>query len=235
MPGFAHVADPGLSTVVSGAYRALWDDLDIGLTLDGYTLRQTNSGIDITADITGDTILDTIYSGTILTITMTLENWNAQAIEPMIWWHGASTRSAYEWGLSDGVGQRHWDAARPLILYACQSTGFSLTQPANPDPDTPDATVFQHASAAEASNPTIDPLDIVFPKTLLKKDTDLDILFSFRPRYLTLTLDVFPISNMFDGTAFDETAPDSVERVNDCSKIRYFAATRGQGPTTPGP
>lgn len=230
MPGLGHVADPGLSTVVSGAYRALWDDLDIGLTLDGYSLRQTNTGIDITADITGETVIDTIYSGTILTLTMTLENWNAQAIEPMIWWHGASDRPNYEWGLSDGVGQRHWDAAKPLILYACQSTGFSIT-PDPADPEAPADTVIQNATAATAANPTIDPLDIVFPKTLLKKDVDLDINFSFQPRYLTLTLDVFPISNSFNGTAFDPTAPDQVERINDCTKIRYFAATRGQGPT----
>ena len=233
MPGFGHVADAGKSTVVSGAYRALWDDLDVGLTLDGFTLRQSNSGIDITADITGDTVIDTIYSGTILTVTMTLENWNAQAIEPMIWWHGASTRAAYEWGLSDGVGQRHWDAAAPLILYGCQSVGFSVT----PTPgnlavaDVP--TVITPSTGALASNPTLDPLDIVFPKTLLKKDTDLDIIFSFRPRYLTLTLDVFPVSNKFNGTDWDTDAPDLSERINDCTQIRYFAATRGQGPTGP--
>lgn len=230
MPGFGHVADAGLSTVVAGAYRALWDDLDIGLTVDGYTLRQTNTGIDITADITGDTVIDTIYSGTILTLTMTLENWNAQAIEPMIWWHGASNRATYEWGLSDGVGQRHWDAARPLILYGCQTTGFSIIP--NPgDPEAPAATTITNATAATAANPTLDPLDIVFPKTLLKKDVDLDVLFSFQPRYLTLTLDVFPISNTAGGTAWDPTAPDTAERLNDCTKIRYFAATRGQGPT----
>ena len=233
MPGFGHVADPGLSSVVSGAYRALWDDLDIGLTLDGYTLRQSNSGIDITSDITGDTVIDTIYSGTILTITMTLENWNAQAIEPMIWWHGAADRANYEWGLSDGVGQRHWDAAAPLILYACQSTGFAVT-PSPGDLTVDDvATVITPSSGSTAANPTIDPLDIVFPKTLLKKDTDLDIVFSFRPRYLTLTLDVFPVSNSFDGTAWDPTAPDSTERISDCTKVRYFAATRGQGPQAP--
>lgn len=230
MPGFSHVADPGLSTVVSGAYRALWDDLDIGLTLDGYTLRQNNSGIPITADITGDTIIDTIYSGTILTLTMTLENWNAQAIEPMIWWHGAADRANYEWGLSDGVGQRYWDAAKPLILYACQSTGFEIT-PDPADPENPQQTVIQNATGATAANPNIDPLDIVFFKTILKSDIDLDILFSFRPRFLTVTLDVYPVSNSFNGTALDPTAPDQVERINDCTKIRYFAATRGQGPT----
>jgi hypothetical protein len=205
--------------------------LDLGLTLDGFTLRQTNSGIDITADLAGDTILDTIYAGTMLTITVTLENWNAQAIEPMIWWHGNNDRANYEWGLSDGVGQRHWDKAAPLILYACHADGFSITTPSPADPDQPDQnTIFQRSSGAKAANPHIDPLDIVFPKTLLKKDTDLDIIFSFRPRFITLTLDVFPVANTYDETAFDPTAPDLVERVTDCAAIRYFAATRGTPP-----
>lgn len=232
MPGLDHAAPAGKSTVIAGSYRALWNDLDIGLTLDGFTLTQVNTGIDITADITGETVIDTIYSGTSLQVSMTLENWNAQAVEPMIWWLGNSDPTAYEWGLTNGVGQRHWDAACPLILYACQSTGGALSAPADPDPSVADvATVWQHPNAANAANPNIDPLDIVFPKTLLQKDNSLDIRFSYEPRFITLTLDVFPISNQFGGTDFDPAAPDSVERVTDCSEIRYFAATRGTPPS----
>lgn len=224
MPGHAHAAAADKSTVVSGAYRALWNDLDLGLTLDGYTLRQTNTGIDITADVTGDTVLDTIYAGTQLSIQVTLENWNAAAIEPMIWWHGDSTPANYEWGLSDGVGQRHWDAAKPLILYSCHATGFAAV-------DTAGDTVITPSTGAAAANPNIDPLDIAFPKTLLRKDVDIDIIFSFRPRFLTLTLDVFPISNAFEGGAFNPVNIDKVERVSGCGAIRYFAATRGTPPT----
>lgn len=229
--GHAHSAPNGKSTVVSGPYRALWDDFDMGLTLDGYTLRKSNSGIDITADVAGDTVLDTIYAGTVMTITVTLENWNAQAIEPLIWWHGNNDRANYEWGLSDGVGQRHWDKARPLILYACHHQGFAVdTTPADPDvPDVP--TNITRSTGAAAANPNIDPLDIVFPKTLLRKDNDIDVIFSFRPRFITLTLDVFPISNVYEEGAWDPLAPDNVERVTDCSAIRYFAATRGTPPS----
>jgi hypothetical protein len=172
-----------------------------------------------------------------LTITVTLQNWNAQAIEPMIWWHGASDRANYKWGLSDGVGQRHWDAAKPLILRACHSTGFVQTPDPNASTSTPttqtNTDITSWSTAAAAANPTIDPLDIVFPKTLLKKDSQLDILFSFRPRFLTLTLDVFPISNQYNGTDWDPGAPDLVSRISDCTKIRYFAATRGQGVQAP--
>jgi hypothetical protein len=235
MPGFSHVAARGKSTVVSGSYRAYWDDLEIGQVLDGFVLRQTNSGIDITSDATGDTITDTIYSGTTYTVSFTLQNWNAQAVEPMISWFGAEPRADYEWGLSNGVGQRHWDAAAPLILVACHAEGWgivpSVTTNEMDDPDV--NTTLDRTMTAKASNPNIDPLDIVFPKTLLKKDVDIDILFSFRPRYLTITLDVFPIANTDDaGSAFKPLEPDKVARVSDCSKIRYFSATRGQGPQT---
>ena len=231
MAGLSHTAPAGKSTVIAGSYRALWNDLDIGLTMDGFTLTQVNTGIDITADITGETVIDTIYSGTSLQVSMTLENWNAQAMEPMIWWRGANNRAAYEWGLTDGVGQRHWDAAAPLILYACQGEGFAVTpSPANPSIDDVDTTITP-STGANAANPNIDPLDIVFPKTLLQKDSNLDIRFSFEPRFISLTLDVFPISNGYDGTDWDEAAPDLVDRVSDCSKIRYFSATRGTPPS----
>lgn len=230
MAGLTHTAPAGKSTVIAGSYRALWNDLDIGLTMDGFTLTQVNTGIDITADITGETVIDTIYSGTSLQISMTLENWNAQAMEPMIWWMGANDRNTYEWGVTDGVGQRHWDAAAPLILYACQGYGFAV------DPSPADITVadvdtlITPTVGAKPSNPNIDPLDIVFPKTLLQKDSNLDIKFSFEPRFISLTLDVFPISNNYDGTLWSPDAPDSVDRVSDCSKIRYFTATRGTPP-----
>ena len=154
-------------------------------------------------------------------VSFTLENWNAQAVEPMLWWQGNSSPADYEWGLSDGVGQRHWDQAAPLILYACNSTGFSVTSPTTANPSLPDVTTaFDHATANDQLKaPYIDPLDIVFPKTLLQKDSNVDIRFSYEPRFITLTLDVFPIADSYQGTEFDETAPDNVERITDCDKI----------------
>lgn len=232
MPGFDHVADPGYSNVIHGAYKGYWDDLDMGLTQDGFTLRQQETGEDITADVTGDTIIDSIFRGIRPSITMTLENWNAQAIEPMIWWHGNSVPAQYEWGLSDGVGQSKWEQAKPLILVACAAQGFSIV-PAAPDPDNPLATAITNATGAAPANPTIDPLDWVAFKTILRNDQDFDIVFSNRPRFLTLTLDIYPVANQFQGSALDPTAPDSVERINECEKIRFWAATRGTAPTAP--
>ena len=214
-----HQAAAGLSTVIAGSYRSFWDELDMGITLDGFSLSQANSGIDITADITGDTVIDTIYAGTTLSITVTLEHWNAQAIEPMIWWMGNSVPASYDWGLTDGVGQLQWDAARPLILYSCHAVGVSV-----------DGGTFNNATGVNAANPYIDPLDIVFPKTILRKDTNLDMVFSFQPRYLTLTLDVYPISADFGLTDWNPNQPYDANRISDCSRVRYFQATRGLGP-----
>ena len=235
MPGHSHVADFGYSNVVAGSYQATWNDLDIGLTIDGFTLSQSNSGIDITSDITGETVIDTIYSGTVLSITMTLQNWNAQAVEPMIWWMGNGAPTQYEWGLTNGVGLSQWDAAKPLLLNACNTVSFNNPPPESVNADVDDqSSAFTPSSQASVRNPYIDPLDIVFPKTILRKDSNIDILFSFRPRFLTLTLDVYPVSN--DTTSQDDwvyTTPDVVKRVSGCTNIRYFAATRGLGPQAP--
>jgi hypothetical protein len=223
MAGHAFAAAPGKSTVVHGAYQGLWNDLDIGLTLDGFTMRPRTSGIDITADVGGETVLETLYSGMNLSVQVTLENWNAEAIDHIIWWHGNSDPATYEWGLVDGVGQSMWDAAKPLILYSCDAVGFSSA-------DVTGDTTITPSTGANTSNPFIDPLDIVFPKTILRKDEELEIALSYRPRFITLTLDVLPISNLFNATDWDPTAPDDVERVNACGQIRYFAATRSVVP-----
>lgn len=224
MPGHAHAAGPGLSREVHGAYIALWNDLELGNALDGYTMRYSTFGFDIQSDIAGESLLDSIYTGMQLSVTTTLQHWNAGAIEPMIWWHGDRDPSAYEFGLTDAIGRSMWDAARPLILYSCHATGFDAT-------DVDGNTTITPSTGASAANPYIDPLDIVFMKAILRKDEQVEIALNHRPRYLTLTLDVLPISNSFGGSAFDPTAPDSVERVSGCEKIRYFAATRGTAPT----
>ena len=36
MPGHGHSAPAGKSTVIAGSYKALWNDLDLGLTVDGF-------------------------------------------------------------------------------------------------------------------------------------------------------------------------------------------------------
>ena len=235
MPGHGHSAPAGMSQIITGGYRALWDDLDVGLTLDGFRLLNQTTGEDITSDITGDIPVDGIHTGVTVQVVMTLQHWNAKAIEPMIWWHGNSNPASYEWGLTDGVGQRLWDNAKPLILYSCQGTGFSIT-PNNPNPEAPANTTITPSTGAASLNPNIDPLDIVFFKTLLAPNTNIDLLFSSTaPRYVPITLNVFPVSNTINGLPLDPNSPDSVERITDCDKFRFFSATRGTPPAPPAP
>jgi hypothetical protein len=197
-----NAAAAGQSTIVAGSYLATWNGLDLGLvSVGGYTLRYRNTSIPITADISGDTKIDGIYGGTQPSISMVLQNWNAAAIEPMIWWMGTQDGFAsYEWGKTNGVGLKEFDAAKPLVLTAChQSNGVPSD-----------------------ANPTIDPISITFFKTLLAPDTDVDVIFSFQPRFIPLTLNIMGV------TAVGSEDP-VISRVNSCGKISFWSAVRNEG------
>lgn len=195
-------APAGQSSVVAGSYRATWNGLDLGLvTTDGYQLRYRNSSIPITADIAGESEIDAIYTGTQPTVTMTLENWNAAAIEAMTWWMGTQAGFAnYIWGVTNGVGLKEFDAAKPLVLVACHN----------------------NMGVAAASNPTIDPLAITFFRTILAPDQDLEILLSHRPRFITVTLKVFAVN-------IEGSENPVVSRVSNCGNIAYWVALRNEG------
>jgi len=193
----------GQSSVVAGSYLATWNGLDLGLVaVGGYTLRYRNSSIPITADISGEAKIDGIYTGTRPSISMVLQNWNAQAIEPLIWWMGTqrSGFAGYEFGKTNGVGLKEFDAAKPLVLTACHQSGGNAT----------------------AANPTIDPLSITFFKTLLAPDTDVDIIFSHQPRFLPLTLDIMACSVAGSSNPI-------ISRVNNCGDISFWSAIRNEG------
>lgn len=194
-------ADAGESSIIAGAYKATWNGLDLGLvTTDGYQLRYRNTSIPITSDITGESIIDEIYTGTQPTITMTLQHWNAQGLEALIWWMGTQAGFAdYSFGKTNGVGLKGWDAAKPLILQACHVSGG----------DTP---------TVSDANPTIDPYSITFFKTLLASNLDLQVVFSHQPRFVTVTLNIFPVSIT--------TPNDPPTRVQSCNEIWFWDAVR---------
>jgi hypothetical protein len=220
----SHAAAAGNSSVISGAYIGIWNDMDLGNTLDGFQLMQKESGRVITADILGEGMIDQIYAGGNYSIQMTLENWNAQAIEPLIWWHGNSIPGSYDYGLSNGPGQNMWDNAKPLVLYACHSTGFDAQTYDD------DNNVITRATGASATNPYIDPLDMVFFKTLCQPNEQIQIDMSHKERFITLTLDIYPVANNYNETDLDPSAPTLVNRVDGCSAVRYWSATRGTAP-----
>ena len=190
-------AAPGLSSVVAGSYRATWAGLDLGtVSNQGINLRYRNSSIPVTADIAGELEVDRINSGTTATITMVLQDWNAQGLEAMIWWMGTLKGFAgYNWGDVQSVGAKEWAVAKPLVLTACHVVG----------------------GAPAASNPTIDPLSITFFKTIIAPDSDIDVLFSFRPRFVTVTLTIFPVQLGSGGT---------INKVTGCGDISLWTAIR---------
>lgn len=173
-------APAGESSVVSGSYRVTWAGLDLGTVGNqGINLRYRNTSIPITADITGETVIERINSGTNASITMVLQDWNAQGLEAMIWWMGTlKGLASYSFGDVQSVGVKQWAIAQPLVLAAC-NVNNGVVSPVNP---------------------TIDPLAITFFKTLLADDQDIDILFSFRPRFVTVTLDIYPVQRAADNT-----------------------------------
>jgi len=201
MPGIV-AAPPGLSSVVAGSYRATWGGLDLGtVSNQGINLRYRNSSIPITADVSGELEVDRINSGTSATVTLVLQDWNAQGLEAMIWWMATLNGFAsYSWGNVQSVGAKEWAAAKPLMLTACHANG----------------------SNASAVNPTIDPLSITFFKTLIAPDTDIDVLFSFRPRFVTVTLTIFPVQQV-------SSPNDPILKVTGCSGISLWSAIRNTG------
>jgi hypothetical protein len=202
-------APAGFSSVVAGAYRSAWNGYDMGLiTGEGFQLRYRNTAIPITADITGETIVDMIHTGTLPTITMTLMNWNAQAIEPLSWWMGFGDGIAgYEWGVTDGVGQKAFDFAKPLVLTACH---------------------YQEGESAGplAANPTIDPLSMTIYKTIPAPDQDIEVLLSHKPRFITLTLQILPVT-LISGESPND--PPTVTRASSCDKLRFWTSIRNNG------
>lgn len=191
----------GESSTITGPYTGTWDSLDLGLTETGFRLFHTNSGRDITSDMFGETVIDKIYTGTVVTLSFTLINWNAQAIEPMMWWMGDDDTEGYEWGKIYNIGQKHFDRAKPLVLNSC----FGISA----------------AAIQNSNNPLADPVDITFPKTLLRPNEQIETLFSgTQPRMLDLVLDVFPYTIGSEGEGSPIIRPAS------CSAFSFFSATR---------
>lgn len=221
-------ANSGKSQVVSGAYKSLYEGLDMGLSRDGFTLNTRVMGEDIRADIAGDAIIDSLWQGLEMSVSFTLNNWNAEAVQHLLWWFGDTqdvtdpdipVRVRGRWGSTQRVGLSAWDYAKPLELISCALAG---------DPD------YVNIDDDDTYNrlATISPEAIIFPKALLRKDENYSLLFSSKPRYVTLTLDIMPVN-------FIETPATIIAgeytRLTSCNRMTYFIAqfpVAGQ-PTAP--
>jgi hypothetical protein len=206
----------GESSVVAGAYKASWNGLDIGdITPDGYELSWQPASFDIYSDAYGEaTKLDSIYQGMSLSLSFTIQHWNARAVEQIIWWMGNQGDPAgYKFGTVGGAGLRHWDAAKPLLLESCALDDMG-------------------ALPATAANQTIDPLDITFPKALLSNDQAVRMLMAgSRPRYIPITMEIFPVAPTESGETYLD--PADASRPAGCSDIVFFDATRNAIQPTP--
>jgi hypothetical protein len=218
MPGATGDFAPGKSSVVSGPYVATYNGMEIGqITPDGYELSWQNQGFEIRSDMFGEgTKLDEIYQGTSARITFTIQHWNAQAIEAMIWWMGNLTdHENFQFGHIKTVGASQWDQAKVLVLESCFSS--ELEFPLG------DSTVL----GDNVPNNKIDPLDITFPKTLLANGEAVRFLMSSRPRFIPITLDIYPVAPLVNNDYYDVARPSA------CSSLVYWEATRNPKQPTP--
>ena len=212
----------GQSSVIAGPYLASWNGLPLGqITPDGYELTWQNSSYAINSDMTGEgTITDQIYNGTSVQISFTLQHWNAYGVEQLIWWMGNQGAAAdYKFGRISGLGMRHWDAAKVLLLESCLLG----------DTGTIGGTAGTASIPAVPANINIDPLDIAFPKALLSNSKAISFLLATKPRYIPVTLDIFPYS--VPQTIADI---DDVSRVTGCGDMRFWEATRNPNQPHPG-
>ena len=196
------IAAEGQSSIIAGPYNASWNGLDLGqITPDGYELTWQNSSYAINSDMTGEgTITDSIYNGTSCQLSFTLQHWNAYGVEQLIWWMGNQGAPAdYLFGHITGVGMRHWDAAKPLVMESC---------------------FFDGTSTISAANPEIDPLEITFGKTLLSNAKAVSFLMASKPRFIPVTLDIFPY------TVEDVASTPTILRPTSCGAMRFWDSIR---------
>lgn len=214
-------ATTGKSQVVSGAYKCTYEGLDMGLSQEGFTLNTRVSGQNIKADIAGEAIIDSLYRGIEMSISFTLNNWNAEAVQHLLWWFGDTqdfavpdtpTRVRGRWGSTERVGLSAWDYAKPLELISCALAGA------------PDYAVADDLAGADSYTKlqTITPEAMIFPRALLRQDEQYSLLFSSMARYVTLTLDIFPVKYIVDPQA--EITEGKYYRITDCDKMTYFVA-----------
>lgn len=116
-------------TIHSGSYRGTWNSLAIGLVLDGFTHSWSNRARQLTTDSLGETPLDFLHAGQSMFVDFVVQEYDAAALQTMIWHQNAV------FGMADRAGYSLWDRAKTLVLTAC-------TGAANPTPAVPATATF---------------------------------------------------------------------------------------------
>lgn len=105
--------------VVKGPYKATWNSLAVGNTLQGFETSVSVSARPITFDITGDMPIDQLFTSGVMTIDFVLAEYDAGAVSTLTW----------PWDANRGVlplaGESLWGLAQELVLTGCGSVSPS--------------------------------------------------------------------------------------------------------------
>ena len=99
------------SGFVAGHYTMTYDGADIGTTEQGIQFSPNIALEEIRTDELGDVVVDGMYSGYNVNLTIELIKWDAAGIDKIGWPMGSGVP-----GLLDGIGKPMSDFAKVLIL-----------------------------------------------------------------------------------------------------------------------
>lgn len=102
-------------TVISGAYRATWNALNLGNTESGFRVSYNYDGRQIRFDEVGTSVVDIIKTGLTMFIDFVLMEYDAAAVDDLRWPVSSII------GTFNNVGSSMWAAAQPLILTSCRA------------------------------------------------------------------------------------------------------------------
>jgi len=99
--------------VIQGAYSATWNGLSLGQTVSGYEMGYSNQARPVNFDSVGETPVDMLFSGAIVTVDMLLAEFDAAAVATLSWpWDPVR-------GVIPIAGTSLWQLAKPLVLTGC--------------------------------------------------------------------------------------------------------------------
>lgn len=150
----------------SGAYKAVYNNLDLGLVEDGFTLSYRRSVEDIITDAGGDTPVDAVHRGVIASLSFVLSEWTmaaASGMKLLSWPFIGDDNAATLFGEMGrlGVLDSTMIPANPLVLTACNSANK--------------------------------PLSITFHAAILAPDFDVSTLFANRHRKVAVQMRLYPV------------------------------------------
>jgi len=142
-----------------GPYWVSFGGLFTGLTEGTIRHEETPSGVPVRATVYGDSVIDEIYTGKNMFVTILFKEWNKAEVEGTL----ARTLDIYNpfdplIGNSGLVGQSKWDTASTLLLTAvtgtpCQTDALPATRLYNNAIVASDTAILQEFGAVERNVP----------------------------------------------------------------------------------